>query len=71
MSKLICPKCGASYEQHPLDPSFQELCPSCRNKASWEEIRGELANAAKLKSANLAKTPISAPPRQAAARAGA
>lgn len=49
MRELICPKCGAGYERHPLDPAHQELCPACRNKASWDDIRAELADASKLK----------------------
>lgn len=58
MREVICPKCGASYEQHPLEPAHQELCPACRNKASWDEIREELANASKLKMSGT----VSAPP---------
>lgn len=67
MREFICPKCGSAYEKHPLDPSAQELCPSCRNQASWEDIRTELDKASKARvSARLA-----APPRQPQPRAGA
>lgn len=63
MREVICPKCGAKYEQHPLDQAHQELCPACRNKASWDDIRDELANASKNKVSRV----VSAPP---AARSG-
>lgn len=67
MREFTCPKCGAAYEKHPLDPSAQELCPSCRNKASWEDIRSELANAAKTQISGS----VTAAPRRAEPRAGA
>lgn len=53
MRELICPKCGAGYERHPLDSAHHELCPACRNKASWDDIRAQLAYAAKLKMSGL------------------
>ncbi|MDL2314477.1 hypothetical protein LJC36_05805 [Desulfovibrio sp. OttesenSCG-928-C14] len=46
MHILTCPKCGSQYERHPLNPQAQELCPACRNAASWNEIHRVLAEAA-------------------------
>lgn len=45
MNVCNCPKCKAPYERHPLDPVAQELCPACRNAASWDEIKDMLAAA--------------------------
>lgn len=55
MDTACCPKCGLLYELHPLMPSAQELCPVCRNKASWDEIRKELDAAGIEKSKSAAK----------------
>lgn len=72
MHELICPKCGASYQRHPLEPAHQELCPACRNRASWEDIRAELAKASKLKAAGSDPlAPQAAAPRPAETHAAA
>lgn len=72
MHEMICPKCGVSYERHPLDPAHQELCPACRNRASWEDIRAELANASRMKAAVPGPlAPPSSAPRPAAHPAAA
>jgi len=45
MNVLTCPKCGSKYDQHPLTPAAQELCPTCRNGVPWGKIKTVLAAA--------------------------
>ncbi len=76
MRTSLCPKCGASYELHPLNPKSQELCPACRNEASWGDIRRELAKAAvqsgaSKSGAHMAHGPATLVPREPARAAGA
>lgn len=60
MNVCNCPKCKAPYERHPLDPVAQELCPACRNAASWDEIKEMLAAASRQPRSN----PVPAAVRQ-------
>ncbi|MDL2307422.1 hypothetical protein LJC48_05280 [Desulfovibrio sp. OttesenSCG-928-C06] len=56
MLSMTCPKCHSKYERHPLTPAAQELCPACRNAASWDEIKNALAAAASAAPAEVAES---------------
>lgn len=35
--KTTCPRCSRAFDQHPLSPERHTLCPSCRDKQTWDE----------------------------------